>query len=289
MTILVGIPTYDDKVISGLAAALMGELAQPECPPYTVAFKQASLLAFGHNALLVIALNNRPAITHLLLVHSDVVPEAGFIKQMLSDMEEAKADLLGAILPIKDSKGLTSTALLTDSHEIDQLGRRDCRRRRLTIKESARLPDVFDCADLQKFFDDHSTKPALLVNTGLLLIDVRKPWVEKCHFEINDDIFKNDDGLYYADVEPEDWHFARQAAGQGARVCVTRRIKAQHIGRQNYPNGGGWGKWEHDENQTPLTVGAPAPVTSVIKQNGDGQHENTLSESLHEPRAPVGV
>lgn len=255
MTVLVGIPTYDDTLRSGLALALLTEMRQPKCPPYTVACKQSSLLALAHNELLCIALNNRPEISHLLIVHADVMPDPGFIAQMYSDMAEAQADVLGAVIPIKDSKGLTSTALLPSLGTAERHGRREFRRRRLTMTEAVRLPDVFDVHDLQHVFEDDSDDAALLVNTGMMLIDVRKAFAELVHFEINDAIFQNERGQFYADVEPEDWHFSRQCAELGARVCVTRRVGLRHVGRANFPNKQAWGEWAVDQTYSPSPNG----------------------------------
>lgn len=248
MTTLIGIPTYDDTLRSGLAVSLLTEMSHPGCPRYTVACKQSSLLALAHNELLCLALNNRPDISHLLIIHSDILPDPGYIAQMHKDMKEARAGVLSAVIPIKDSKGLTSTALLPHIGGSDRQGRREYRRRRLTLAEAPRLPDIFDVRDLQKLFDEDSSDAVLLVNTGMLLIDMRQPFVERVHFEINDAIFRNDDdGMYYADVEPEDWHFSRQLAEHGARVCVTRRVRLRHVGRMNFPNSGTWGEWQADQ------------------------------------------
>jgi len=266
MTILIGIPTYDNKVESGLAVSLLSEMRYPGCPPYTVAFKQSSLLAYAHNELLCIARNNQPEITHLLLVHADILPDPGFLAQMFKDMAEAQADVLGVVIPIKDSKGLTSTALLPHLGDADKQGRREYRRRRLTITECARLPDIFDVRDLQHVFGEASEDGVLLVNTGMLLINLAAPFVSQVHFEINDDIFTGEDGLAYADVEPEDWYFSRQAAAHGARLCVTRRVSLRHVGRANFPNQVAWGEWAHDQAWK-----APEP-----KRNGQHEPETTL-------------
>ncbi len=269
MTTLVGIPTYDDTLRSGLALSLLTEMRLPDCPAYTVACKQASLLALAHNELLCIALNNRPEIDKLLIVHNDILPDHGYLAQMHKDMRQSGADVLGAVIPIKDSKGLTSTALLPrlgDEH--DMQGRKEFRRRRLTIKEAARLPDIFDAHDLNHLFGEETTEPILLVNTGMLLIDVTKPFVEKVHFEINDEIFRHDDsGQFYADVEPEDWFFSRQCAARGARICVTRRVHLRHVGRANFPNTGDWGEWDNDQTWP----GNRLLVTQ--RENGNGQYE----------------
>lgn len=246
MTILIGVPTYDDTIKAGLSSAIMTEGGRPGCPPYTVAYKASSLLAFAHNALLCLALNNRPAITHLLLNHADVIPEPGYIGTLYDEMQRTGAGVVSVVLPLKDTKGLTSTAFLPDIDTAWLPGPRTYKRRRLTMHEAEQMPETFDVHDLAAAFESDASKPALLVNTGLMLIDVTQPWAECVHFEINDTINRNAQGLFIADVEPEDWHFSRQLAQLGVTVVATRKIKAKHVGRANFPNSGAWGDLEHD-------------------------------------------
>jgi hypothetical protein len=272
MTTLVGIPTYDEKIQVGLAGALLGEAHRSDCPHFTIAFKASSLLAFAHNALLCMALNNRSqGITHLLIIHSDVLPEPGFMKILHDEMSATGAGVCSGVLPIKDSNGLTSTALLQDLSLTQQPGPREFRRRRVTMREMDKLPETFDARDLAEFFGEEGShtglpqQPALLVNTGLMLIDVRQTWVQSVHFNITDTIWKNDQGLYYADVEPEDWAFSRLAAECGATVIATRKVRARHAGRALFPNHGGWGEWDSDQ------AGLPGHAA----QNGNGKGVNT--------------
>jgi hypothetical protein len=188
------------------------------------------------------------------MLHSDVIPvEPGFIGIMLHHLRQAGADVLSAVMPIKDDKGLTSTALLPDSAcagwKTDPV-----RRRRLTLREAEKLPVTFDAHDVATLFNprnapdrrESALDPCLLVNTGLMLVDLSKPWVEQAHFQINDLVYRRPDGRFDADVEPEDWFFSRRAHQLGARVCATRAVKAQHAGRVNYPNHGAWGAWATD-------------------------------------------
>lgn len=274
MTVLVGIPTYNDMLRTGLALTLLAE-RRPGCPQYTVVSKQASLLALAHNELLCIALNNRPEITHLLIVHSDVIPEPGFICQMFNDMVECKADVLGAVIPIKDEKGLTSTAYLPHigSNAEDAQGRYAFRRRRLTLREAAGLPEIFGVQDLQALFHDNSPDGALLANTGMLLIDVRSEFIEHVHFEINDEVFRKDDGMFYADVEPEDWYFSRQLATLGAKVMVTRRVKLRHMGGVPFPNTNEWGAWEFDRTAVKSADGVILPPSAERPSEPVEAHE----------------
>jgi hypothetical protein len=249
MAILIGIPTYDDTVKAGLTQAIMQEGQTPGCPPYTVAFKASSLLAFAHNSLLCTALNNRSQISHLLINHADVVPDPGYLKTLYDEMLMTGAGVVSVLMPLKDRKGLTSTALLPDYARADWAIRpRTYTRQRVTMSEAMTLPETFGAAEVAQVFGKPAEGAALLVNTGLMLIDVQQPWAEQAHFEINDAIDRNADGKFIADVEPEDWNFSRQLAVLGVKVVCTRKVKAIHVGRANFPNDAAWGEWQHDQN-----------------------------------------
>jgi len=249
MAILIGVPTYDDTVKVGLAQAIMQEGQEPGCPPYTVTFKQSSLLAFAHNGLLCTALNNRPQISHLLINHADVVPEPGYLKTLYDEMLRTEAGVVSVLLPLKDRKGLTSTAFLNDIAVSNWSERpRRYTRRRLTLHEAQTLPETFGVGEVAALFGERAERAVLLVNTGLMLIDVQQAWAEQAHFEINDAIDRNADGKFVADVEPEDWYFSRQLAMLGVKVVCMRKVKAMHVGRANFPNSEAWGEWQHDQN-----------------------------------------
>lgn len=84
-----------------------------------------------------------------------------------------------------------------------------------------------------------------LVNTGLLLVDLRQSWVEQAYFTIHDAVWQQEDGKFVCDVEPEDWFFSARAAELGARVFATRKVAVEHRGIKGYSNQGAWGTLEH--------------------------------------------
>lgn len=90
------------------------------------------------------------------------------------------------------------------------------------------------------------TDPKLLLNTGLMLIDIRKPWIEKCWFEFVDRIEKID-GKFVDVGMSEDWHFSRKAREMGASLWATREISVRHIGGGEFPNDQPWGVLKTDE------------------------------------------
>lgn len=166
------------------------------------------------------ALNARKdGITHFCLLHSDVVPDDGWLDKLVALADMYKADVMSVILPIKDGRGLTSTAIETEDKWHPH---------RLSLKE------IYDKA--ATFTDEK-----ILVNSGLMLIDIRKPWAEELCFRFEDSIVKDDKGMFQSQVCPEDWLFSRDAAARGARIYATREIKAIHVGQAHYSNAFVWG------------------------------------------------
>lgn len=211
--VFLGIPTSDLKVHPDIIAAVLH--ASPKGQLNGLRTHSYSCLTRNFNELYCAALNARKeGITHFCMLHSDVVPHGmGWLDIMLEIMQAHQTDVLSAIIPIKDNKGFTSTALDTDQW----------RPRRLTMTEICKeYPETF-------------TRPDLLINTGLMLIDIRKPWVEQCHFMFLDTI-QNRDGIFYAENSPEDWEFSRDARLKGAKIFATRAIGVTHYGHAGYIN-----------------------------------------------------
>lgn len=230
-----------------------------------------SLLANCFNQLWCGALNlqmDGVDITHFAMLHNDVTPEDGWLGVLLEDLRDSQADLVSAVVPIKDPRGLTSTAIdsCSDPFQIE---------RRLTLAETSSLPPVFTAADCG--FPDRR----LLVNTGCWICQFNKPWRFQPHFEINDRIvyvvsetgaripqeeavetlFRDRDsnrdgdgssglpaGRWMAEVNPEDWNFSRQIQDLGCKVVATRRVRLLHTGSISYNNYDVWGEMQRDEN-----------------------------------------
>lgn len=117
----------------------------------------------------------------------------------------------------------------------------------LTLREVETLPETFGVADVVDGLSlQDYPNPALLANTGLMLVNLHAPKVEQLSFTINDWMWQREDGKFVCDVEPEDWFFSARAAELGLRVRATRKVKVEHIGSKAYPNYGGWGTLDRD-------------------------------------------
>jgi hypothetical protein len=235
--LLVAMPTYDGNIDFQTQAAVYRETAG--YADRVVASQQSSLLANCCNQLYCLALNDREQYGWFMLWHSDIrIKEPGLISGLLLEMKRLGAGAISVLMAIKDEKGLTSTGLyfLQDGKK---------RRRRLTIREAVRLPETFCADDLIKFWDAPENA-ALLVNTGLMLIDISRPWAEKIYFNISDKIV-NTNGKFVAIVDPEDWWISRQLYELEVPVYCTRKFTAYHKGIGLYSNCGEWGTWEIDK------------------------------------------
>lgn len=207
--------------------------------------KQTSLLAGGCNELWCKALNNRVKnnLKWFALLHADIVPEAWWLDKMVAIADQHGADLLSAVVPIKDSNGVTSTALA--SVESDFI-----RYTRLTQRQlwHQTFPETFDVdaavRALQQLPRDLNmvvpTPTKLLVNTGCMICRIDQPWSDEIHFTINDRIERLFN-QYIAQVEPEDWFFSRKVAESGGKVMATKLVKVEHIGATAFRSDSVWG------------------------------------------------
>lgn len=236
--LLIGMPTYDGNIDFQTQAAVYRETAG--YAERVVASQQSSLLANCCNQLYCIALNDREQYGWFMLWHSDIrIKDPGLVSGLLAEMQRLGAGCISVLMPIKDEKGLTSTGLYYRDAQKKK------RRRRLTMREAMQLPETFSAEHLIKFWDAPSSS-ALLVNTGLLLLDLSQPWAEKIYFNIRDRIIRQSDGKFVGVVDPEDWNLSRQLHELKVPVFCTRKYLAFHKGVGLYANQGDWGRWQTD-------------------------------------------
>jgi hypothetical protein len=207
--------------------------------------KESSLLANGFNQLWVDALES--GYTHFAMLHADVVPQNGWIDTLMEELERTGADIISAVSPIKDDRGITSMGIANDpAYWWTPL-------RRFTMREIVRFPLTFSAEDAGY------PGRALLVNTGCWLADLRNPlWRAEdgrgnllIYFTIRDRVWKNGEKILCG-VQSEDWFFSERLHAVGLKAVATRKVQLQHIGRFPYPNNIAWGKWESDEDTRPL-------------------------------------
>lgn len=237
--ILLAAPSYDGQVNWNSARMAMGANAGAGIPTLVMQMS-SSFLTLNFNSFWCTALND-PSITHFAMLHADIVPQSrNWLEQMLKIQKDYGADVLSVVSPLKNELGLTSIAARKAEAEYKTP-------RRLSMTEIFRLPETFNRKHVAELWDWDKRETTLLVNTGMLLVDIRKrDKAEQICFTVNNWIRKNAEGKFYAESEPEDWHFSQQAANVGWQVWATRAIPLEHLGGKAYSNQQVWGELADD-------------------------------------------
>lgn len=243
--IMVGTLTHNDQLHSRMAKAFFTHDTQKFNSYKTV--QPGSLLANGYNQLWTRALNNRKALNlkYLAILHADIVPEDFWVDKLVDLAQKHDADVMSAIVPIKEATGVTSTAISSDDSF-----------RRLTRLTQAQInsrywPSTFDINTLRAAHQMNLLRDdvkisipddaRLLVNTGCVVIRCDREWSSEAYFTIKDRIVTTLGGALQAEVEPEDWFFSRLVAELGGRVMATSEVKTEHIGSIPYISNKVWG------------------------------------------------
>lgn len=232
MKVYLGIPCYAGTIYEGTARTVA--LASANNSVGRCTYRPTSLLTRGMNRLFSDALNLRDeGYTHFCLLHADIVALRPFwVDSMLNLMNLVKADVLSVVSPMKDTRGLTTTAIDVDP----ETGKKDkWRVKRLTMKEIFQRDPTF-------------TEEGLLVNTGMMLVDLSHPDITALRFRFLDEIeIDPKTRKYRATGMSEDWDFSRQCNDLGMRIFATREIPISHIGPAAFGNEVPWGEWETDK------------------------------------------
>lgn len=230
MLIFVGTPRRGE---AAHAASTVAAIAASQLYPSVVGVASGSLLTHNFNNLLAAALNT-PAATHFAMIHDDVCPDPFWADTLLEEMIDHDADLVSAVVPLKNRSGLTSTAVE---------GPDEWHPRPLSLRE------VFE-TERETF-----SRPTILLNTGLMLLRLDRLYDQFRSTEMGYDfvapVFRQRDeimirpgGRFEAVMKPEDFDFTRQVRRAGGRVFATRRVGLYH-GEKQYHNRSVWG--DHEE------------------------------------------
>lgn len=208
------IPTYDGRIRIETMFSVLN--ATKNLNATLIQSIGSSLLTKCFNQLWTSALNARKphGITHFAMIHSDLGVEAGWLDKMHEIMKKTSADVVSSVIALKAAGGMTSTAEET---------------------EDEFLPRNYS---LSECTNGTWTSPGLLVNTGLILCDLRGAWVDNVCFSMRDQIRISTTGERYALCASEDWDFSRQAKKYGAKLFATTEIRVDHYGHAMYPNRG---------------------------------------------------
>jgi hypothetical protein len=183
--------------------------------------------------------------THFAMLHADVTPDAGWLDVLLSELDRLDADLVSAIIPIKDRRGLTTCGVGDPCDRWNPF-------RRFTMREVMDMPETFGISDTP-----HPDK-YLLHNTGCWACDLRKPlFFEtdegdclKAFFNFPTRVFRGAKGVFEVGRESEDWFFSRKIHDLGAKTFATRKVRLLHRGAAEFPNSEPWGTWRNGDEGT---------------------------------------
>lgn len=199
------------------------------------------------NVLWAAALNlveSRQA-THFAMLHSDITPDPGWLDILLHELDIHQADLVSAIAPIKDDRGVTSCGIGDQTDPWNPW-------RRFTMRELVGMPETFSVADTP-----HPDR-YLLHNTGCFVCDLRNPLFFRtdehgdlrAFFNFPLRVRRGTDGFWTNGRESEDWYFSRQLHALGAKTLATRKVRLSHRGGREYPNWAGWGSYRNGDEDT---------------------------------------
>jgi protein-L-isoaspartate O-methyltransferase len=224
--IFLGMPGY------GKQTAAAGRALWKACADMSqvkVCYQQGSLLAQNFNSLWCAALNhvhegNR--VDYFAMLHDDIGAEDFWLDKLIEEIESRDLDLLGVVVPIKDTRGITSVAL---QHESD-----DWRpHARLSMNDVFQLPETFTAEDVGR---------PLLLNTGCWVCRFDPAWVKRVWFTIQDRIVYDEVmGRYRAQAWSEDWFFSKKCNALGLKIGATRKVGVMHQGELAFTNMKPWG------------------------------------------------
>lgn len=240
--IVLGMPGYDGRV-GGTSAIAFWRLACRDMSKVDNVYRGGSLLASNFNRLWVYALNavhQGERVDYFAMLHDDVGPEPYWLDKLIDELEERQLDVLSVVVPIKDKRGITSTALAGDTPWVQFS--------KLTMHDVYQLPETFTAEDVGR---------PLLLNTGCWVMKWNQEICRQLKFEIRDRVvFNTVLGCYQSQTEPEDWHFSRQCNELGLKIGATRKIGLEHTGVMKFKNDHVWGTDTYDEE---LMTRSPVP------------------------------
>jgi hypothetical protein len=233
--IVLATPTYDGWRHDGSMNGI--RFATKRHSVFSLPIK-SSLMDRGFNIAWCRALEERDAgrASYFAMIHADVEPEPHWLDKYVAIMHVRNVDVVSAIIPTKEPTGRTSTAI-DDPNDVVGI------ERTLTLHECYRMPETFGA--------EICPGRNLLVNNGLMLVDLRKPWIDDLVWDTLNriDTTMDEAGVTRRMVRclSQDWYFSRQVQQHGGKVVATRAVPVIHHGDTPYANMAAWGDWEYDQ------------------------------------------
>jgi predicted O-methyltransferase YrrM len=260
--VFLGLPSYDGTAsIATCESYFLAPFRNKTCRVAN-ARKNISFLTRCFNDLWCTALNERQrGVTHFAMIHADIVPDQhDWLDILLGELIRLDADVVSAVAPIKSEHGWTSTA-------VEVVPGDPWFRRRLTMAEVYDLPETFGAADVGS---------PLLLNTGLWVCRLDRPWCEQVCFDVGNRIYKHPTDGWKAQDVSEDWLFSAALNGMGCKLYATRKVTLNHEGGRSYPTDRPWGTVE---TEGALSKRETSPAQPEETAHADDQvHEGASGE-----------
>lgn len=233
MKIFLGVPTYDYRpywhVFDSIGFALHGAPDDWELIPRN---RNSSILGHCFNMLYTESYNMGCDV--FAMCHADIQAEPSWLYAMVKQLSD-EYPVLATVLPIKDDRLMTSTAVGRTLE--GNPNRKDIPKERVTY----RIPLSEFETDKVYTFDTlpekiRSQGEFLCMNTGLWVMKLRQPWSHRVYFEMRSWTELMEDGRLACGMLPEDWNFSRLLHILGVKVRVTTGIRAKHIGVKAWDN-----------------------------------------------------
>lgn len=222
-------PAYGRSMHTGTAAGFYGASMSGAFAVHGFV-EDSSILphAFNKGLTRCLDLRDKGQVTHLAMIHADVAPEPGWLDVLYREMQANQADLISAVIPITSpQREETSTAA----------GKRKdpwAKAKYIKANDRDRLPITFG--------PEHvcNSDEILLVNTGLFLADLTRPYWNDFAFGFANRIATLESASgsrrRVAQCIPEDWAMSHHVQASGGRVVATWAVKATHYGSAAWPN-----------------------------------------------------
>lgn len=231
-------PTHDGRLNFGAARGIYATgTREHKFHPMPV---QDSLLPTNCNNLLGTALNHRRSndLHWFAMLHTDVEPEPWWIDKLIALAEEHRADLLSAVVPIKDDSETVSMVIANPGEPYGYFTKFN----RGQIYHPS-FPATFGINEAAEALEnlpgelrvEKVPRSALLVNTGCMVYRLSQ-WRYGVRFRNLDDLIEKD-GVYTTVHQSEDFYFSQSVAKHGGRVMATRLVTVKHHGTMAWDSG----------------------------------------------------
>lgn len=205
----------------------------------TIIKNGTSIITTTFNKMLCEVMNSKEEFTYLAMLHADIVPDMYWLDTLIQELETNNLDMLSAVVPIKDDRGLTSTGLEVEATQWAV--------RRLTGREifdEWKLPPTFRVEDVPV----RQGTQGLLLNSGCWVMRWDRAWKHGLFFRQQDRIaWSLMEQKFGNESASEDWDWSRQLLSRGCRLGATTKVGLYHQDPR-FHNRGSWGNWEHDED-----------------------------------------